>query len=80
MNERLTSPRFPGLPPITRPGCLQGSVAGPLLAKGVGGRLHFAGEHCCYAFLGWMEGALSSGVRLAARLCERDGLITPIAK
>lgn len=58
----------------------QVTVAGPLLAKGVGGRLHFAGEHCCYAFLGWMEGALSSGVRLAARLCERDGLITPLAK
>lgn len=58
----------------------QVTVAGPLLAKGVGGRLHFAGEHCCYAFLGWMEGALSSGVRLAARLCERDGLVKPLAK
>lgn len=58
----------------------QVTVAGPLLAKGIGGRLHFAGEHCCYAFLGWMEGALSSGVRLAARLCERDGLLKPLAK
>jgi monoamine oxidase len=45
-----------------------------LLAEGIGGRLHFAGEHCCYAFTGWMEGALSSGVRLAHTLCERDGV------
>jgi monoamine oxidase len=53
----------------------QVTVAGPLLARGIGGRIHFAGEHCCYAFTGWMEGALSSGVRLASRLAERDGLV-----
>jgi monoamine oxidase len=52
----------------------QVTLAGPLLAEGIGGRLHFAGEHCCYAFTGWMEGALSSGVRLAHTLCERDGV------
>jgi monoamine oxidase len=57
----------------------QVTVAGPLLARGVKGRLHFAGEHCCYAFTGWMEGALASGVRLARRLCERDGLVKPMA-
>jgi monoamine oxidase len=58
----------------------QVTVAGPLLARGVGGRLHFAGEHCCFAFTGWMEGALSSGVRLARRLVERDGLVKPAAR
>ena len=58
----------------------QVTVAGPLLAEGILGRLHFAGEHCCYAFTGWMEGALSSGVRLARRLCERDGLVKPRAE
>jgi monoamine oxidase len=58
----------------------QVTVAGPLLAKGLEGRLHFAGEHCCYAFTGWMEGALASGVRLARRFCERDGLVKPAAR
>jgi monoamine oxidase len=37
--------------------------------------LHFAGEHTCYAFMGYMEGALSSGYRLARRLAERDGIL-----
>jgi monoamine oxidase len=37
-------------------------------------RLHFIGEHTCFAFTGWMEGALSSGVRLARKLAQRDGL------
>jgi monoamine oxidase len=57
----------------------QVTVAGPLLSKGLG-RVHFAGEHCCYAFTGWMEGALASGVRLARRFAERDGLVKPLAK
>lgn len=55
----------------------QVTVAGPLLAKGIEGRLHFAGEHCCYAFTGWMEGALASGVRIARQMAERDGLVQP---
>jgi monoamine oxidase len=46
---------------------------GPTLTQGLG-RLHFAGEHCCYAFIGYMEGALQSGVRLARRLARRDGV------
>jgi monoamine oxidase len=49
---------------------------GPLLEQGLG-RLHFAGEHCCPAFVGYMEGALQSGVRLARRLAERDGVVKP---
>jgi monoamine oxidase len=48
---------------------------GPVLHAGLGGRLHFAGEHTCYRFVGYMEGALYSGVSLARRLAERDGLI-----
>lgn len=49
---------------------------GPILERGLG-RLHFAGEHCCPAFVGYMEGALQSGVRLARRLAERDGIVKP---
>ena len=49
------------------------TTVGPLLHKGLG-RLHFAGEHTCYAFFGYMEGALQSGVSLARKLARRDGL------
>ena len=48
---------------------------GPLLRSGFQGRLHFAGEHTCYAFVGYMEGALQSGLRVAEQLARRDGLI-----
>lgn len=47
---------------------------GPLLRDGVAGRLHFAGEHCCYGFVGFMEGALQSGLAVAKRLAARDGV------
>lgn len=46
---------------------------GPLLRKGFG-RLHFAGEYSQYKFVGYMEGALTSGVELAQRLAQRDGI------
>jgi monoamine oxidase len=46
---------------------------GPFWRAGYGGWLHFAGEHTSYAFMGYMEGALSSGYRLARRLAVRDG-------
>jgi monoamine oxidase len=36
--------------------------------------MHFAGEHTCYKFVGYMEGALSSGVSVARRIALRDGL------
>jgi monoamine oxidase len=52
----------------------QVTTIGPVLQAGLG-RLHFAGEHCCPAFIGYMEGALQSGVRLARRLAQRDGLV-----
>ena len=50
------------------------TTIGPRLRKGLG-RLHFAGEHCCYGFVGYMEGALNSGVTLAKRLAIRDGVL-----
>jgi monoamine oxidase len=55
---------FPRLNEVTR--------WGPFWKAGYGGWLHFAGEHTCYAFMGYMEGALSSGYRLAHRLAVRD--------
>lgn len=55
----------------------QVTTVGPILDQPHSGRLHFAGEHCCYAFVGWMEGALSSGVRVAHRLARRDGINVP---
>lgn len=47
---------------------------GPTLRQGIG-RLHFAGEYCSYAFMGYMEGALNSGAAAARRIAERDGVI-----
>lgn len=55
---------FPAPGEITR--------VGPKLASGVGGRLHIAGEHACYKFVGYMEGALQSGVSVARRVAKRD--------
>lgn len=52
----------------------QVTTVGPILYNGLG-RLHFAGEHCCYGFVGYMEGALNSGVSLAKRLAKRDGVV-----
>lgn len=46
---------------------------GPSLLKAIGG-LHLAGEHTSYAFPGYMEGALASGVDVARRIAARDGL------
>jgi monoamine oxidase len=47
---------------------------GRMLREGFG-RLHFAGEHACYKFVGYMEGALNSGVSLARRMAVRDGVL-----
>ncbi|MCA9244424.1 MAG: FAD-dependent oxidoreductase [Phycisphaerales bacterium] len=45
---------------------------GPLLAQ-PHGRIHLAGEHCCYKFVGYMEGALSSGAEVARRIATAAG-------
>ncbi|MBI3799422.1 MAG: FAD-dependent oxidoreductase [Deltaproteobacteria bacterium] len=52
----------------------QVTTLGPILRQGLG-RLHFAGEHTCCAFVGYMEGALNSGVALARRIAKRDGVM-----
>ncbi|HEX5475045.1 MAG TPA: NAD(P)/FAD-dependent oxidoreductase [Vicinamibacterales bacterium] len=44
------------------------TTMGPMLQEPLGGRIHFAGEHTCYAFVGYMEGALESGARVARRI------------
>ncbi len=54
------------------PGPGQVTTVGPLLRQSHG-RIHFAGEHVCYAFVGYMEGALQSGVAVAKRIATRDG-------
>jgi len=52
----------------------QVTTVGPLLAQAhAGGRLHLAGEHCCYKYVGYMEGALQSGLVAAKRIAVRDG-------
>ncbi len=43
----------------------QVTAQGPTLRQGIG-RLHFAGEHTSYAFMGYMEGALEFGRRRRA--------------
>jgi monoamine oxidase len=51
----------------------QVTTVGPLLARAhMDGRLHIAGEHACYKFVGYMEGALDSGAAVARRIAKRD--------
>jgi monoamine oxidase len=52
----------------------QVTTQGPTFREGIG-RLHFAGEHTSYAFMGYMEGALHSGAAVARRIASRDGVI-----
>jgi monoamine oxidase len=49
--------------------------AGPLLHAGFLERIHFAGEHTCHAFTGYMEAALQSGIRVAEQIARRDGIL-----
>lgn len=44
------------------------TTIGPLLQQPFAKRIHFAGEHCCYRFVGYMEGALTSGTEVARRI------------
>jgi monoamine oxidase len=44
------------------------TTLGPQLQQPLAGRVFLAGEHTCYAFVGYMEGALQSGVRAAKRI------------
>lgn len=81
LRDQVTATRFMDWPgtPWTQAGYAcpapgQVTAQGPILHAGLG-RLHFAGEHTCYAFVGYMEGALRSGVTLARRLAQRDALV-----
>ena len=47
---------------------------GATLWDGIGGRVQFAGEHCSYAFVGFMEGALHSGAAAAKRVATQLGV------
>jgi monoamine oxidase len=49
----------------------QVTTMGPLMAQPIAERLHLAGEHTCPAFVGYMEGALQSGVRAASRIVSK---------
>lgn len=51
---------------------------GPTFYQGLG-RLHFAGEYCAYAFMGYMEGALHTGAAVARRIATRDGVVKGLA-
>jgi monoamine oxidase len=51
------------------------TTIGPQVYAGVKNRLFFAGEHTCYAFVGYMEGALQSGVRVARQIGRQAGVI-----
>ncbi|QYU70564.1 FAD-dependent oxidoreductase [Leptolyngbya sp. 15MV] len=54
----------------------QVTTVGPLMARAhLNGRLHLAGEHTCYKFVGYMEGGLNSGAAVAKRLAQRDGVV-----
>jgi monoamine oxidase len=55
------------------PNCGDITKWGPIFDEGYEEKLHFVGEHTCYAFTGYMEGALQSGYRLARKLVLRDG-------
>ena len=62
---------FPAPGQITR--------VGSTLWDGIGGHLQFAGEHCAYAFTGYMEGALHAGAAAARRIAEQLGVATRVA-
>lgn len=51
----------------------QVTAMGPILRQGFE-HLHFAGEHTCYAFVGYMEGGLQSGITAAKKIATRDGI------
>jgi len=80
-NDNVVKTRFMDWPndPWTQAGYSfpapgQVTTVGPILHKGIG-RLHFAGEHASYKFVGYMEGALNSGASLAQRIAKRDGIV-----
>jgi monoamine oxidase len=50
------------------------TTMGPVLRESYG-QMHFAGEYACLKFVGYMEGALNSGVTVAREIAIRDGVM-----
>jgi monoamine oxidase len=50
------------------------TTMGPVLREPYG-QMHFAGEYACLKFVGYMEGALNSGVTVAREIAMRDGVM-----
>lgn len=48
----------------------------PVLCQGLG-NLYFVGEHCDAAFVGYMEGALASGLRVAETIAGKKPNLLP---
>jgi monoamine oxidase len=58
----------------------QVTTLGPLLVSPLhDGRLHLAGETTCYAFVGYMEGALQSGLRVAQQILQSEAVMAEVA-
>lgn len=78
--QKSAKPTFmdwPGFPFIgggySFPAPGQVTDVGPLLNQSHSrGKLHFAGEACCLKFVGYMEGALQSGVAVAKRVANES--------
>jgi len=50
------------------------TTMGPVLRESYG-QMHFAGEYACLKFVGYMEGALNSGITVARDIAIRDGVM-----
>jgi monoamine oxidase len=66
---------FPAPGEVTRVGPMLARAHGASGGNAANGRVHFAGEHACYAFVGYMEGALQSGAAVARRIAGADVLV-----
>lgn len=69
-------PRAKGSYSFPAPG--QVTAFGPALIDGINdglAPLRFAGEHTSYGFIGYMEGALSSGVRVAKEIVKQHAAV-----
>lgn len=85
-SENLTGTRFYdwSTEPYTKrgyafPAPRQITTQGPLWQKAFAGKLYFAGEHTCYKFIGYMEGALQSGIAAAHRIARHDMPTPPLS-
>jgi monoamine oxidase len=79
--NRLAKPRFIGWTDdrwgagYSSPAPGEVTRIGPFLAAPFHRRMHFAGEHVCLPFFGYMEGALQSGLMSALAVMRQEALI-----